>query len=111
MFDWFKKGEFPRPEHFAGELGNFKNEAERQVKAIVQGILSRMDLVSRDELDVQLNVLMRTREKLEALETRLASLEERLSQTSSSDQHKENHTKKVNTKKETEQTTNEPSTE
>ncbi|MES2205221.1 MAG: accessory factor UbiK family protein [Pseudomonadota bacterium] len=78
MFDWIKKTGLPHPENFPGGLGNLKDEAERQVKAVVQGILSRMDLVSRDELDVQLNVLMRTREKLEALETRLAALEVQL---------------------------------
>lgn len=74
MFEWMKKG-FPQPEHFSGNFGSFKDEIERQVKAVVQGLLARMDLVTRDELDVQLNVLMRTREKLEALETRLAALE------------------------------------
>jgi BMFP domain-containing protein YqiC len=70
MFDWIKKG-LPHPE----SLGTVKDEIERQVRAGVQGILSRMDLVTRDELDVQLNVLIRTREKLEALELRLAALE------------------------------------
>ncbi len=81
MFDWIKKAGLPHPENLPGGLGNLKDEAERQVKAVVQGILSRMDLVSRDELDVQLNVLMRTREKLEALETRLTALELQLQTT------------------------------
>ena len=78
MFDWIKKTGLPHPENLPAGLGSLKDEAERQVKAVVQGILSRMDLVSRDELDVQLNVLMRTREKLETLETRLAFLEVQL---------------------------------
>jgi ubiquinone biosynthesis accessory factor UbiK len=70
MFSWMKNG-IPHPE----SLASLKDEFEKQAKAVVQGILSRMDLVSRDELDVQLNVLMRTREKLEAVEARLATLE------------------------------------
>ena len=38
-----------------------------------------MDLVSREELDVQEKVLQRTREKLEALESRITELEQKLS--------------------------------
>ena len=41
--------------------------------------MARMDLVTREEFDVQLAVLARTREKLEALEARLAELEENAS--------------------------------
>ncbi|UXI68459.1 ubiquinone biosynthesis accessory factor UbiK [Tahibacter amnicola] len=39
--------------------------------------LRRMDLVTREEFDVQRAVLLRTREKLEALEARVAELEQR----------------------------------
>lgn len=70
MFSWMKNG-IPTPE----SLVSLRDELEKHVKATVQGILSRMDLVTRDELDVQLNVLMRTREKLETLEARLTTLE------------------------------------
>ena len=66
MFEWMKKG-IPHPGNLPESLGSLKDEIERQAKAVVHGILARMDLVTRDELDVQLNVLMRTREKLEAL--------------------------------------------
>ena len=44
-------------------------------KAVLQSGLARLDLVSRQEFDVQTAVLRRTREKLEALEGRLATLE------------------------------------
>ena len=44
-------------------------------KAVLQAGLNRLDLVSRQEFDVQAAVLRRTREKLEALEARLATLE------------------------------------
>lgn len=52
-----------------------KRDIEHNFKAVLQSALSRMDLVSRREFDVQAGVLQRTREKLEALERRLAALE------------------------------------
>ena len=48
---------------------------EGKVKQALQSQLSRLDFVSREEFDVQTNVLQRTREKLIALETRLDELE------------------------------------
>lgn len=53
-------------------------DIERNVKALLQGGLTRLDLVPRAEFDVQAQVLIRTREKLEALEARLGELEARL---------------------------------
>lgn len=52
-----------------------KDDFERNAKAAVQGGLDKLDLVTREEFDVQAKVLERTREKLEALEARLAALE------------------------------------
>lgn len=49
--------------------------AEAKVKQILQSQLNKLDFVSREEFDVQSNVLMRTRQKLEALEARLTELE------------------------------------
>lgn len=51
-------------------------EAENRIKHILQSQLSKLDFVSREEFDVQSQVLIRTREKLEAMEARLAALEE-----------------------------------
>ena len=48
-------------------------------RVVVQSALEKMDLVSREELDVQEKVLQRTREKLEVLEVRIAELEQKLS--------------------------------
>ena len=48
---------------------------ETKVKQVIQNQLARLDFVSREEFDVQTKVLHRTREKLEALETRVADLE------------------------------------
>ncbi len=50
-------------------------DLERNFRALLKSGLERMDLVSREEFDVQSAVLERTREKLEALDTRLAELE------------------------------------
>ena len=52
-----------------------RRDLEENFKAVLQSGLSRLDLVSRQEFDVQAAVLRRTREKLEALEARLAMLE------------------------------------
>ena len=50
-------------------------DLERNVKALLQSGLSRLDVVTRDDFDVQAQVLARTREKLERLEARVAELE------------------------------------
>lgn len=49
--------------------------AEAKIKQVLQSQVSRLDFVSREEFDIQSQVLLRTREKLEALEARLADLE------------------------------------
>lgn len=60
-------------------VGALKRDVEQNFKAVLQSALTRMDLVSRREFDVQSGVLKRTREKLAALEQRLAELERRTS--------------------------------
>ena len=52
-------------------------DLEKNVKALLSGGLARLDLVTRQEFDIQREVLQRTREKVEALETRVAELETR----------------------------------
>jgi BMFP domain-containing protein YqiC len=52
-------------------------DIEKNVKALLQSGLLRLDLVSRQEFDTQAQVLLRTREKVERLEARLAELEGR----------------------------------
>ena len=53
-------------------------DIEKNAKAMLSGMLGRLDLVTRDEFDVQTQVLARTREKLIALEARVAALEDAL---------------------------------
>ena len=50
-------------------------DIEKNARALLTGFFSRLDLVSREEFDVQAQVLQRTREKLDALEKRVAQLE------------------------------------
>ena len=52
-------------------------DAEKNLKSMLSGALAKLDLVTREEFDVQAGVLLRTREKLEALEARVADLEAR----------------------------------
>jgi len=52
-----------------------KRDLEQNFRSMLQAGLAKLDLVSRTEFDVQSGVLKRTREKLEALETKVAELE------------------------------------
>jgi BMFP domain-containing protein YqiC len=50
-------------------------DIEKNLKAVLAAFFERMDLVTREEFDIQRAVLLRTREKLERLEHKLAELE------------------------------------
>lgn len=52
-----------------------QQDLERNFRAILETTIQRLDLVTREEFEVQTEVLARTREKLEALEARVAALE------------------------------------
>ncbi|RCU45471.1 MULTISPECIES: ubiquinone biosynthesis accessory factor UbiK [Corallincola] len=54
---------------------NIADEFEAKTKQVLQAQLAKLDLVTREEFDVQTQVLLRTREKLTALEQRLSQLE------------------------------------
>ncbi len=67
-------------EEISGKLGAVLAESpakdvEKNLRAVLQGVFAKLDLVTREEFDVQQAVLQRTREKLEALEVRVAGLE------------------------------------
>jgi BMFP domain-containing protein YqiC len=53
-------------------------DMEKHLRALLQGAFTKLELVSREEFDVQSQVLSRTREQLSALEQKLAELETRL---------------------------------
>lgn len=63
---------------FNGETALPSAEIEARFKNIVQSALSKLDVVSREEFDSQMVVLARTRARLEALEIKVAELEEKL---------------------------------
>ncbi len=50
---------------------------KQELHAMLQAALRKMDLVTREEFDAQACVLLRTRERLEALEARLGTLQEK----------------------------------
>ncbi|MGH8700386.1 MAG: accessory factor UbiK family protein [Burkholderiales bacterium] len=52
-------------------------DIEKNFRALMSSALARLDLVTREEFDVQAKVLARTQEKLAALEARLEKLEQR----------------------------------
>ncbi|MBM2854371.1 MAG: hypothetical protein HW417_1299 [Steroidobacteraceae bacterium] len=56
-------------------LTALKNDLEQNFKAVLQSGLTKLDLVTRQEFDIQSGVLRRSRERLEELEARLAALE------------------------------------
>ncbi len=56
----------------------FQEEIEKNLKAGLKGVLQKMDLVTREEYDVQTAILERSRKKLAELEQRVAELEQKL---------------------------------
>lgn len=56
-------------------LQSLQGDIERNMRSGLEAALRQMNLVSRDEFEIQQAVLMRTREKLEQLESRVAELE------------------------------------
>jgi hypothetical protein len=66
-----------------GQFGQFvpdmaraaREDFEAQARATVMTVLSRLELVTREEFDAQQAVLMKTREKVEALEKQVDALE------------------------------------
>jgi BMFP domain-containing protein YqiC len=56
-------------------LNNLKEDLEKNFHAILQTALGKLDLVTREEFEVQKMVLAKTRAKLEDLERRVAALE------------------------------------
>ena len=53
-------------------------DLEKNLRAATQSVFAKMDLVTREEFDVQSKVLARSRAKIEQLEKQVAELEEKL---------------------------------
>jgi BMFP domain-containing protein YqiC len=60
----------------AGTARALREDAERNLRAVLDSAFERMELVTREEFDAQAAVLARAREQLDALEARVAALEE-----------------------------------
>ncbi len=56
-------------------IREFGEDVEKKIRLILQSQLTRLDLVNREEFDVQTQVLLRTKEKLALLEQRVGALE------------------------------------
>lgn len=80
MIDPKKLEEIAKQIHNAMPPGikSMGEEVDKKVRQVLQAQLGKLDLVSREEFDVQTKVLLRTREKLAALETKLEQLEQQL---------------------------------
>ncbi len=57
-----------------GDVKHMQDDIENNVRSLLQTTLTKMNLVTREEFDVQSAVLQRTREKLEQLEKQLQQL-------------------------------------
>ena len=67
-------------------LRDLGEDVEKKIRQALQSQLTRLDLVSREEFDVQTQVLLLTREKLALLEQRLNDLENRPATTPDSEE-------------------------
>lgn len=54
-------------------------DLEKNINALLKGAFTKMELISREEFDVQVEVLRNARQKLEMLEAKIAELEAQLS--------------------------------
>ncbi len=57
---------------------SFGEDVDRKIKQVLQSQLGKLDMVSREEFDVQTHVLLRTREKLAEMEKKFTELENKL---------------------------------
>jgi len=57
-----------------GDVKHMQDDIESNIHSLLQSSLAKMNLVTREEFDVQSAVLQRTREKLEQLEKQIAQL-------------------------------------
>ena len=69
-------------ENLPSGLKQFAGEFEERSKQVLQNQLQKLDVVSREEFEVQQHVLIKTREKLEALQAQVDALEAKLNQAS-----------------------------
>lgn len=74
MIDQFAKDVFSNIQAQAENFKEATTGSESQLRAMLESAMRKLNLVSREEFDAQQAVLLRTREKLEALEKQVAAL-------------------------------------
>lgn len=57
------------------EVGNLKQAGENKLKLVLESALQKLEVVTREEYDIQTEVLQRTRQRVEALEKKISELE------------------------------------
>ena len=75
-----------------------KEDLQKNLRATLQTMFARMDLVTREEFEIQAAVLQRTREQLETLEKRVSVLEEQAQGAQSAPKKRAQTSKKPQTK-------------
>ena len=66
-------------------------DLEKNLDALLRGVFTKMELISREEFDIQTEILKNTREKLEILEQKLSALEVQNSNPEYKPDHKPGH--------------------
>ena len=64
-------------EALPNDVTDFKRASEEKLKIVLESTLKKLEMVSREEYEVQTEVLKRTRERVEQLEQRIALLEKK----------------------------------
>ena len=59
-------------------ISDIQSDVKKNLHAALQGVFAKLDLVTREEFEVQSAVLQRTREKLETMEASVADLEKQI---------------------------------
>ncbi len=80
MFDPKKLEQIAKQIHdsMPGPVKELGADVELKVRQVIQGQLNKLDVVSREEFEIQTQVLLRTRQKLSEIDQKLAALEEKL---------------------------------
>lgn len=73
--DFFKNLTDRLSEAFPEHLTTLKKDFEKNCQRILTSTFTKLDLVTREEFDIQTKVLLRTRKKLEELEAHIKTLE------------------------------------
>lgn len=82
MFDPKKLEQVAKQIHDAmpQPVKNLGADVDQKVRQVIQGQLNKLDVVSREEFEVQTQVLLRTRQKLTEMEAKLAEIERKLAE-------------------------------